>query len=318
MTTDAPDELMPPPGVDVRRDEPLARHTYLRIGGPARWFATPADLDELVRLLAWAEGRGLAVRAIGGGSNVLVSDEGVTAVVLSLRRACGETRFEGTRVTAGAAVMLPALARAAAEHGLGGFEFAVGIPGAVGGALQTNAGIGDGRCVGPLVRSVEVLDGAERRTLPAEQLRFDYRTSSLRGSGLIVLSATLELTERPREEAEAEMRRLLAARSATQPTAQPNAGSVFRNPPGDYAGRLVEAAGCKGAASGGAQVSELHANFIVHDGGATAADVAALMVMVQRRVLERFGVWLTPEVEWWGDGEPPEAWRGALALDPSP
>ena len=298
--------LEPPPGVEVLRDEPLARHTYMRVGGPARWFATPANPDELDRLVEWARAAGLRVRVLGGGSNVLVSDAGVDALVISLRRACGATHFDGARTDVGAGVMLPAIARAAAERDLGGLEFAIGIPGALGGALQTNAGIGDGRCIGPLVESVEVLDPARgRRTLERSDLDFEYRTSSLRGSGLVVLAATLVLEPRPRAEVETEMRRLLEARQRSQPTAEPNAGSMFRNPPGDYAGRLIEAAGCKGLASGAARVSELHANFIVHDGSARAADVVALMSEVQRRVLERFGVWLTPEVEWWGDGEAP-------------
>jgi UDP-N-acetylmuramate dehydrogenase len=298
--------IEPPPGIEVTRDEPLARHTYMRIGGPARWFATPGSLEELDRLVEWARHSGIPLRVLGGGSNVLVSDAGVEALVVSLRRACGAIRFDGEHVEVGAGVMLPALARAAAERDLGGLEFAIGIPGALGGALQTNAGIGDGRCVGPLVESVEVLDPARgRRTLDRSEVDFEYRTSSLRGSGLVVLGATLVLEPRPRAEVEAEMRRLLEARQRSQPTAEPNAGSMFRNPPGDAAGRLIEAVGCKGLAIGAARVSELHANFIVHDGSGTAADVLALMSEAQRRVLERFGVWLTPEVEWWGDGELP-------------
>jgi UDP-N-acetylmuramate dehydrogenase len=281
----------------------------MRVGGPARHFATPASIEELERLAAWARGRGLPLRVLGGGSNVLVSDDGVEGLVVSLRRACGETRFEGERVVAGAGVMLPALAREAAERDLGGLEFAIGIPGAIGGALQSNAGVGDGRCIGPLVEAVSVLDVDGRRVeLGREALRFDYRRSSLRGSGRIVLEATLRLQPRPRTEVEAEMRRLLEARQASQPTAEPNAGSIFRNPEGDFAGRLIEAAGCKGLEVGRARVSTKHANFIVHD-GASAADVAALMAEVQRRVAERFGVVLVPEVEWWGDGEAPEAFR---------
>ena len=305
----------PPSGVELLQDEPLARHTYLRIGGPARYFATPADTNQLERLALWASDAGLPLLVIGGGSNLLVADGGVSALVVSLRRACGGMAFEETLVTAGAAVMLPALARAAAERDLGGLEFAIGIPGSVGGALQTNAGIGDGRCIAPLVRSVEVLTTEQpaasvRRTLAAEQIRFDYRSSSLRGSGHTVLSATLDLLERPGEEIRASMRRLLGARGASQPTADPNAGSIFRNPPDDYAGRLVDTAGCKGLAAGAASVSELHANFIVHNGGGTATDVATLMAKVQRRVFERFGVWLEPEIEWWGDGPTPEAFSG--------
>ena len=295
----------PPAGIEVLRDEPLARHTYLRVGGLAGYFAAPATLNDLQRLAAWAQAEGLTLRVIGGGSNVLVADEGVRGLVISLRAACGSLRFEGTRVTAGAAVMLPALAKAAAELDLGGLEFAIGIPGSVGGGLRTNAGIGDGRCIGPLVESVDVLSDGGVRTIAAADLTFDYRTSSLRDRGLVALGATLALEARPRVEVEAEMRRLLEARQASQPTAEPNAGSIFRNPTADYAGRLIEAAGCKGLAAGAATVSELHANFIVHDGTATAADVVSLMALVYERVAERFGVRLRPEIEWWGDGAPP-------------
>ncbi|MDP6605263.1 MAG: UDP-N-acetylmuramate dehydrogenase [Dehalococcoidia bacterium] len=294
-------------------DEPLSRHTYLRVGGPAQYFATPSDRRQLGRIAAWAHASGLPLHVLGGGSNVLVADEGVTGVVVSLRDACGAYEFDGKRVIVGAGVMLPALARAAAERGLGGLEFAVGIPGAVGGALQSNAGIGDGRAIGALVRNVEVLDGDALRVLERDEVVFEYRTSSLRHSGLIVLSATLELNERPAAEIEAEMRELLAARAATQPTAGPNAGSIFRNPEGDYAGRVIEAAGLKGRAAGAASVSELHANFIVHDGSATAADVVALMSEVQQAVLERFELWLEPEVEWWGSAERPAPWHGRPA-----
>ncbi len=298
-----------PAALGLVRDEPLARHTYMRIGGPAAYFGTPADIDTLVAIAAWARDAGLPLRVIGGGSNVLVSDDGVRAVVVSLRAACGAVAFDGARVTAGAAVMLPRLAHEAAARDLGGLEFAVGIPGAIGGALQTNAGIGDGRCIGPLVESVAVLrpPAAERLVLAHDDIGWEYRETSLRGSGDIVLDATLGLVPRPRAEAEAEMRRLLEARQRSQPTASPNAGSTFRNPPGDAAGRVIDAAGCKGLAVGGARVSELHANFVVHDGTARAADVAMLMAQVQRRVREATGVRLVPEIEWWGDGTPPEA-----------
>lgn len=308
----------PPEALGLVRDEPMARHTYIRLGGPAAFFGTPSDLDALGRIAAWARQAGLPLRAVGGGSNMLVADQGIRAVVVSLRRACGEIAFDEAghldshEVSAGAAVMLPALAKAAAERNLGGLEFAIGIPGAVGGALQTNAGIGDGRCIGDLVRSVDVLRDGERVTLAYDEVGWDYRTTSLRGSGDLVLAARLALTPRPRAEVEAEMRRLLEVRQRSQPTSEPNAGSMFRNPPGDHAGRLIEAAGCKGLRSGGAQVSTLHANFIVHNGTATTADVLALMGEVQRRVREESGAWLTPEVEWWGDGELPPPYRGEV------
>jgi UDP-N-acetylmuramate dehydrogenase len=321
---DARDLPVPPPEIEalgLTRDEPLARHTYIRLGGPAAYFVSPADTEALDRIVTWAAGAGLPLRVVGGGSNMLVSDEGVRAVVVSLRRACSGVQFEGAEVTAGGAVMLPALAKAAAERDLGGLEFAIGIPGSIGGALQTNAGIGDGRAIGDLVRSVEILrvgaDGkGARAVLARNEIEFGYRTNSLRGSGALVLGARLALTPRPRAEVEAEMRRLLEARQRSQPTSEPNAGSIFRNPDGDHAGRLIEAAGCKGMRVGGAQVSTLHANFIVHDGaarGATAADVAGLMGEVQQRVREASGVTLIPEVEWWGDGAPPQVFQVARA-----
>ena len=295
----------PPDGIELHHDVPLARHTYLRVGGPARYLAIPDDAAQLEQLLGWARGEGLAVRVLGGGSNLLVADEGVDALVISLRRAAGAIRFEGTQVVAGAAVMLPALSRAAAEQELGGLEFAIGIPGSVGGALNSNAGIGDGRSIGPLVEAVEVLGGRGHSTIPRDQLHFAYRRSSLRGAGVMVLGATLQLRPRPRAQLEAELGELLERRQASQPTAEPNAGSIFRNPEGDFAGRLIEAAGCKGLAIGSAHVSELHANFVVHDGDATAADVVALIAELQRRVLAHAGVRLQPEIEWWGNAPVP-------------
>ena len=304
--TATPLDGSPPHGIELHHDVPLARYTYLRVGGPARLLAIPDELSDLERLLAWARSEGARVRVLGGGSNLLVADAGVDALVISLRRAAGGLRFEGTQAIAGAAVMLPALSRAAAERGLGGLEFAIGIPGSVGGALNSNAGIGDGRCIGPLVEQVEVLGGRGRALIPREELHFAYRHSSLRGAGVMVLGATLQLRPRPQVEIEAELRALLDQRQASQPTAEPNAGSIFRNPEGDFAGRLVEAAGCKGLAVGSAHVSELHANFIVHDGTASAADVVALISEVQRRVIEHAGIRLQPEIEWWGDGPLPE------------
>jgi UDP-N-acetylmuramate dehydrogenase len=154
-----------------------------------------------------------------------------------------------------------------------------------------------------------VLEEGAPRALTGPELAFDYRRSSLRASGRTVLEARLRLEPRRGDEIEAEMRRLLEARQASQPTAEPNAGSIFRNPPGDFAGRLIEAAGCKGLAVGGAHVSTLHANFIVHDGSASASHVAALMAELRQRVRAASGTDLTPEIEWWGEGAPPPAFR---------
>ena len=304
----------PPADLGLVRDEPMSRHTYMRLGGPAAYFGIPETLEDLDRMVAWARESRVPVRVAGGGSNVLIADAGVRALVLSLRRCCGTVVFddEACEVAAGAGVMLPGLARQAAERGFAGLEFAIGIPGSVGGALQTNAGIGDGRCIGDLVRSVEVLRDGRRVTLGRDEVTFEYRTTSLRGSGDVVLGARLVLQRGERAAIEAEMRRLLEARQASQPTSEPNAGSVFRNPPGDHAGRLIEAAGCKGLRVGGAQVSTLHANFIVQDGTATTKDVTDLMAEVRRRVAAQFAVTLIPEIEWWGEdseAERPKAFR---------
>ncbi len=313
MATARADLPHPPPALGLARDEPLLRHTYMRIGGPAAFYGSPLDLDALERIAVWADQGGLPLLAIGGGSNVLVSDEGVTAVVVSLRAAAGHIEFSDAGVDVGAAVMLPGLAREAATRGLSGLEFAVGIPGTVGGALQSNAGIGDGRDIGALVRWVEVWRDGARVRLGRDQLQFTYRSSSLRGSGDIVLAAGLDLEPAEPGAIETEMGRLLMARQASQPTASPNAGSIFRNPEGDFAGRLVDAAGCKGLRSGHAEVSALHANFIVHDGQGTASDIASLMATVQARVSEDSGVDLRPEIVWWGDSDPPPAFA-----DPKP
>jgi UDP-N-acetylmuramate dehydrogenase len=299
----------PPPALGLERDVSLARHTYLRIGGAAAYFGTPPDIDTLVKVWAWAKSHAIPLRIIGGGSNMLVADEGVRAVVISLRRACGYLDFDGPAVYAGAAIMLPALAKAAAERGMGGAEFLIGIPGDIGGAMQTNAGIGDGRSIGDIVSSVDVLRDGVPVTLSRGQIAFEYRHTSLRAAGEIVLAARLALKPRPRDEIEAEMSRLLGTRQATQPTAEPNAGSVFRNPPGDRAGQMIEAVGGKDVAAGSAHVSSLHANFIVHDGHASAAEYLDVMTEVQRLVLATYGVRLIPEIEWWGDGAPPEVFQ---------
>ena len=300
----------PPARLGLTRDEPLSRHTYMRIGGAAAFYASPPDLDAFERIAGWAHEVGLPLLVIGGGSNVLVSDEGVTAVVVSLRGAAGHIEFSEDGVDVGAAVMLPGLAREAATRGLSGLEFAIGIPGSIGGALQSNAGIGDGRDIGGIVRWVEVWRDGARLRLGRDEVEFSYRSSSLRGSGDIVLAAGLALEARPPGEIEAEMGRLLYARQQSQPTASPNAGSIFRNPEGDFAGRLIEEAGCKGLRHGHAEVSRMHANFIVHDGRGTASDVVALMTAVQAQVFEDSGVRLQPEIVWWGDGEPPAVFAG--------
>lgn len=280
------------------REEPLARHTTLRVGGPARLFAIPETESDLAAALAWASAAAVPWRVIGLGSNLLCPDGGFAGLILDLARACNTVAFDGTRLAVGAGVHLAPLVRAAADRGLAGLEGVAGVPGTVGGALAMNAGTPAGDTAA-LVETVRVLkpDGTIQ-TLGASDMAFAYRHSRLQEEPWVALGAVLRLT--PADPAA--LRRDLAARARrrrqTQPLELPNAGSIWRNPPGDYAGRLVEAVGCRGLRSGNAQVSPRHGNFIVNLGGATAADVLSLMRTVRCRVAAGAGVLLHPELRW--------------------
>jgi UDP-N-acetylmuramate dehydrogenase len=280
-------------------NEPMSRHTTWGIGGPADVYVEVKSRDELLALAAWADGRGLPLFPVGQGSNLLVGDRGLRAAVVRLRGAFEEMRWEGDTVEAGAGVLLPALARAAAERSLSGAEPFSGIPGTVGGGLMTNAGTPEGD-IGSLVESVELLGAGgtiERR--PKEKISFSYRRSTLAGS--LVLSVELRLRRGEKNDILARMDAQLARRAERQPLGTKNCGSVFKNPPGDHAARLIEAAGLKGLRIGGVQVSPKHANFIENIQSGTAADAQALIRRIQETVRERFGVSL--ELEVWPVGE---------------
>ncbi|MBE3590298.1 MAG: UDP-N-acetylmuramate dehydrogenase [Firmicutes bacterium] len=282
----------------VVEGEPLSRHTTIRIGGPARWFVEPADAEDLHRVLEWCRTHGVPYTVIGLGSNLLVPDEGYDGVVISLQKAAGWVRFDGTTVEAGAGYPISRLVQEAARRGLAGLLGLAGVPGTVGGAVAMNAGTPHGE-MKDVVQSVRYLapDGRVVEA-PREALRFGYRHSRFLEEPSIVLAARLEL--RPAD-AETEVRRLrehLARRNAMQPVEWPNTGSVWTNPPGEYAGRLIEEAGLKGARRGGAQISPKHANFIINLGGASAGDVLGLMAQARAAVLKRHGILLQPEVRW--------------------
>jgi UDP-N-acetylmuramate dehydrogenase len=285
-------------GDRARPAEPLARHTSFRIGGPADLLVLPADVAELVRVLRTAAAHGVRVSLLGGGSNVLVGDGGIRGIVVKLGRGfAGVTwRDDGRGVRAGAAVQLGRLARASVERGLAGLEYAEGIPGTVGGALFMNAGAYGGDVSGAVdaVEGVEA-DGAVR-ALAAPALRFRYRRAEL-PRGFLVTAVHFALRPDAAEAVAARMADVRARRIAAQPHGSANAGSIFKNPQGDHAGRLIEAVGLKGARAGRARISERHANFIVNEGGARASDVKVLMELAQRAVWERSGVWLEPEVQ---------------------
>ena len=281
-------------GEAVSFDEPMARHTLYKIGGPADVFVHATRLGLLRSAVRFAAEHALALHVIGHGSNLLVPDDGVRGLVV--RAALTTARVEGTALTAGAGVALPQAAALAAKHALSGLEFAVGIPGTVGGALVMNAGC-HGREIGELVERVDVVarDG-EVRTLVRDECRFAYRTSALREQGVAVAGATLRLAPDDGAAIEQRMGEHRAWRADTQPHGRPNAGCVFKNPPGDAAGRLIDKAGCKGLGVGGAEVSTVHANFIINRDGATYADVTRLIETVRERVAAQFGIRLELEL----------------------
>jgi UDP-N-acetylmuramate dehydrogenase len=282
-------------GARVRGAESLARHTSFRIGGPADLLVIPDDATELAVVVAAAAAHGLSCTLLGAGSNLLVGDGGIAGVVVKLGLGFRGMDWHPSGVVAGAAVQLGKLARAAVAHGLAGVEHAEGIPGTVGGAVFMNAGAYGGDVSG----AIESVDGVDAegalRTLSGEALAFGYRRAEL-PPGFIVTSVRFRLTPDDPAALAVRLREIRDRRVASQPHGSANAGSIFKNPAGDHAGRLIEAAGLKGMRVGRARISERHANFIVNEGGAAAADVQALMAEAQRAVWEWSGVWLEPEI----------------------
>ncbi len=282
-------------GDRVRAGEPLARHTSYRIGGPADLLARPDSVEELGSVLREASAAGVRVTLLGGGSNVLVGDGGMRGVVVKLGRGFRRVEWKPDAVRAGAAVQLGRLARESTARGLAGLEHAEGIPGTVGGALFMNAGAYGGE-VANVAEAVDGLDAnGDPLRLGRDALAFTYRRAHL-PAGFVVTAVTFGLRPDQPDAVRVRLEAVRARRVSSQPQGQPNAGSIFKNPPGAHAGRLIEDAGLKGRRVGGARFSERHANFIVNDGRARATDVQVLMAIAQRAVWERSGVWLEPEV----------------------
>ncbi|GAB6158880.1 UDP-N-acetylmuramate dehydrogenase [Desulfotomaculum varum] len=285
----------------VKTDEPMSKHTTWRIGGKADLFVDPGDKEDIRRVVEFVRTRDIPLTVIGNGSNLLVRDGGIRGVVLKVGRGLAEISVEGTTIKAGAGAMLPELAAAACRAGLGGFEFAAGIPGSLGGGIVMNAGAVNG-CVANVLHSVEVINEHNRFvTLRNEELGFQYRTSNLQGKQVICVSALWRGYVKSKALIEQETRDYLLKRKAAQPQGYPNAGSVFKNPAGDYAGRLIEACGGKGLRVGDAQVSTKHANWILNLGHATARDVLALIEKIKKMVQDAFGIELHLEVRVLGE-----------------
>jgi len=293
--------LSPATPLALRRAVALADYTTWRVGGPAQWFAEPDSSDQLQALLQWAQAEGIEARVIGAGSNLLVSDAGLEGLTLCNRRLQGaELDASAGLIEAQAGEPIPSLARRAARAGLSGLEWSVGIPGTVGGAAVMNAGA-QGGCTADVLESITVIE-PHRPDHPVElsnrELNFAYRHSRLQDEPLVVLSARFRL-QTGQDPAELSRRTSanLHSRTSTQPYQQPSCGSVFRNPEPQKAGQLIEGMGLKGLSIGGAQVSPIHANFIVNTGGATASEIDQLIARVQQQVHASHGITLHTEVK---------------------
>jgi UDP-N-acetylmuramate dehydrogenase len=280
----------------VLQNEPLARHTTWRIGGPARFFCRVRTEAGLAAALGAAARDGLPLALLGMGSNILVADEGFPGYVLRLEGDFLRVTIEGGRLTAGGGAALGGVCAAAARAGLSGIEAISGIPSSIGGAVRINAGAYGGEIFDVLESVRLVSRTGERRAVSGSEIPHGYRWSKLIETREIVSEAVLRLAPAPREAIEAKTKAVADKRRGALPS-EPNAGSVFKNPEGDYAGRLIEACGLKGERSGAAMISPRHANVIVNTGGARAADVLALMRRMRDEVSARFRVTLSPEVE---------------------
>lgn len=279
----------------VRFDEPLARHCTWSIGGAAEAYVEVQSMDQLTALIQFCRDRAVSFFVLGWGSNVLLPDDGLRGCVVRLRGDFESIVFDGTRVRVGGGVHLPKLANACAERGLSGTEALAGVPGTVGGALMTNAGTPRGT-IGDVVASVDVLNPEGKlRTLSRNEIRLGYRESDL-GRRLVV-SAVLNLTASDKKKVAEKIRLELSHREKTQPLGTKNVGSVFRNPPNDFAARLIEAVGLKGEAHGRVRFSPKHANFMENIGGASAKEALTLIELAQKKVKEQFGIDLVPEVK---------------------
>lgn len=285
------------PDLPVAKDEPMRRHTSFRIGGPARRMAFPRSREQLVLLMSLARQCGVTPFVLGKGTNLLVADEGLDALVIKVTEHMNEVRLvDEVTVEADAGISLSRLAVFAQQHGLTGLEFAHGIPGSLGGGVYMNAGAYGGE-MSQVVTEVTALYPDGIRRISGADAGFGYRRSIFSDGQGVILGARLKLEKGEMEAIRSRMEDLMNRRKTSQPLEYPSAGSTFKRPQGNYAGTLIQNAGLKGLTVGGAQVSEKHAGFVINTGSATCADVRQLMEQVQRKVQEASGILLEPEVK---------------------
>ena len=282
-------------------EEPMSRHTTFRVGGEAECLIQIKEEEELIKLVPYLNQIGQKYFILGNGSNLLVGDKGYRGIVISLGSGMNKVQVDGNRICVQAGALLSQTAITAREAGLSGMEFAVGIPGSIGGGIVMNAGAYDGE-MKQITESVKVMDTEGRiLTLDNDTMEFGYRTSIIKNRPFIVLEVVLRLQTGEKEKIQQKMDELMAKRISKQPLNFPSAGSTFKRPEGYFAGKLIMDAGMRGYSIGGARVSDKHCGFIVNTGTATAADIKEVIEEVQERVKERFRVTLEPEVVFLGD-----------------
>ena len=287
-------------GARIRSAMPLAELTSFRIGGPADLFVAVEEETELMHAKAAAYRAGVPCFCLGAGTNLLVSDRGMRGLVVRLGDGFGKIKIDDTKVVAGAAAGFGTLVQVVIDRGLEGLEFGEGIPGTVGGGLVMNAGAFGGEIAKVVTLVHGVTEAGEAIALTRDEVKFAYRRTEL-PAHFVITRVDFELARGDRAQLMARVAELKARRASRQPRGVPNAGSIFKNPPGNFAGKLLEGAGLKGTRLGGAAFSDQHANFIVNLGGAQAAEVRALIDMARNKVKEQSGVWLEPEVRLVGD-----------------
>ncbi len=295
------DEVRAQVGEVIKVNEPMKVHTTFQVGGTADYFATPRTEDEISILLKTAKKHEIPVFVVGNGSNLLVSDKGYRGMIIQIGKEYSDVAVEGNVVSANAGASLAKIARTAYDNGLGGFEFAAGIPGTLGGAVSMNAGAYGGEIKDVIIDAKVLTTEGDILVIKADELELAYRSSVITKKGYIVLGARFSFEKKEKEEIKARMDELAFARKSKQPLEFPSAGSTFKRPEGYFAGKLIMDAGLRGFQVGGARVSDKHCGFIINAENATAADIYSLILQVQEKVQQQFGVHLQPEVKMLGE-----------------